>query len=207
MKSNPIAAATGRDEVTAVILAGGLGRRMSADGCGIDKGMVPFLGRPLVQHVIERVAPQISTLLLNVDPSLKAWHRFGLEFCPDRIAGRPGPLAGIHAALIAAQTPWLLSVPCDTPHLPLDLLARLIEVQRSSGADRVSVRCGTQAHPVIALVHRSVAPGLEAYLAGGGRRIESWLAEGLWAEALFDDALAFANLNTADELAQLENPR
>jgi molybdopterin-guanine dinucleotide biosynthesis protein A len=98
----------------------------------------------------------------------------------------------------------VLSVPCDTPLLPADLVQRLTETQAAHHADRVSARCGDQAHPVIMLLHRSLAEDLERYLTQGGRRIETWLAQGAWAQASFEDERAFVNLNTADELRQLE---
>jgi len=84
-------------------------------------------------------------------------------------------------------------------------VSRLLQAQAHADADRVSVRCGAQAHPVIALLHRSLAAELEQYLAAGGRRIETWLSQGRWVEARFDDEEAFVNLNTAHELRRLES--
>lgn len=191
-------------QITAVVLAGGLGRRMSADGRGINKAMVRIGGQPMIAHVIERIRTQVNSILINADPQQPDWSMFGLPIIADQIADRPGPLAGIHAALSCIDTPWLLSVPCDTPRLPHDLVARLVRAQAQSGADRVSVRCAAQRHPVIALVHRSLAAELEAFIRAGGRRIESWLSQGQWAEAEFEDEAEFVNVNTADELQHLE---
>lgn len=191
-------------QITAVVLAGGLGRRMSADGRGINKAMVQISGQPMIAHVIERIRTQVNSILINADPQQPDWSMFGLPIIADQIADRPGPLAGIHAALSCVDTPWLLSVPCDTPRLPHDLVARLARAQAQSGADRVSVRCAAQRHPVIALVHRSLAAELEAFVRTGGRRIESWLSQGQWAEAEFEDETEFVNVNTADELQHLE---
>lgn len=191
-------------QITAVVLAGGLGRRMSADGRGINKAMVQIGGRPMIAHVIERIQTQVNSILINADPQLADWSLFGLPVIADLIADKPGPLAGIHAALTCIDTPWLLSVPCDTPRLPHDLAARMMRAQARSGADRVSVRCAAQRHPVIALIHRSLALELEAFIRTGGRRIETWLSQGQWVEAEFDDEAAFVNVNTADELQHLE---
>lgn len=193
-----------KQDVTGVILAGGLGRRMSPDGSGINKAMVPFRGRPLIAHVIERLRPQVANLLINADPIDSNWQDFALPVVADHIKQRPGPLAGIHAAMRVIQTQWLVCVPCDVPLLPDDLVARLVMAQATADADRVSVRCGSQAHPVIALLHSSLADELERYLLAGGRRIETWLSQGRWAQARFDDDAAFVNLNTADDLRQLE---
>ena len=200
-----VSAAPADAEVTGVVLAGGLGRRMSADGKGVNKAMIAFRGRPLIEHVIGRVRPQVASLIINGDPDESCWQSFSLSVIPDRIPDRPGPLAGIHAALLEIRTPWLLCVPCDTPLLPPDLVSRLSHAQAQANADRVSVRCGAQAHPVIALLHRSLAGELEQYLDAGGRKIETWLSQGRWVEALFDDEEAFVNLNTAQELRRLES--
>jgi molybdopterin-guanine dinucleotide biosynthesis protein A len=177
---------------------------MSADGRGSDKGMVTFRGRPLVQHVVARLRPQVKAIVLNANPESPAWKALQLPILPDLIEGRPGPLAGIHAAMTAVETPWLLTVPCDTPCLPDDLLSRLANTQRASGASRVSVRCGGQRHPIIALLRTNCTDDLYQYLASGGRRIESWLMREAWVEAEFEDEIAFSNLNTAEELRRLE---
>lgn len=190
--------------VTAVILAGGLGRRMSADGAGVDKGLVSFMGRPLVSHVIERLQTQVTAILLNTDPESPSWKRFGLPLLGDHIAGRPGPLAGIHAAMLASRTPWILAVPCDTPRLPSDLLARLTRTQLETGAKCVSVNCCGRSHPATALLHTSLQESVRVYLERGGRRIESWYGEIDWAQTEFEDEHAFVNLNTPDELRMLE---
>lgn len=200
-----VSAAPADTEVTGVVLAGGLGRRMSPDGNGVNKAMIAFRGRPLIEHVIGRIRPQVASVIINGDPEEPCWRSFSVSVIPDCIPDRPGPLAGIHAGLLAIQTPWLLCVPCDTPLLPPDLVSRLLQAQAHADADRVSVRCGAQAHPVIALLHRSLAAELEQYLAAGGRRIETWLSQGRWVEARFDDEEAFVNLNTAHELRRLES--
>ena len=200
-----VSAAPVAAEVTGVVLAGGLGRRMSTDGHGTNKAMTAFRGRPLIEHVIDRIRPQVASLIINADPDDPSWRSLSLRVIADRIPDRPGPLAGVHAALMAIQTPWLVCVPCDTPLLPADLVSRLTQAQAHAEADRVSVRCGTQAHPVIALLHQSLAGELAQYLTAGGRRIETWLSQGRWVEAHFDDEQAFVNLNTADELRRLES--
>ena len=177
---------------------------MSADGRGSDKGMVTFRGRPLVEHVIARLSSQVAAIVLNADPESPPWKALGFPILPDLIGGRPGPLAGVHAAMSTVQTPWLLTVPCDTPYLPSDLLSRLAETQRASGASRVSVRCRGQRHPIIALLRTNCVDDLYDYLVSGGRRIESWLGRDAWVEAEFEDEIAFSNLNTFEELRRLE---
>jgi molybdopterin-guanine dinucleotide biosynthesis protein A len=119
----------------------------------------------------------------------------------DQISGFAGPLAGLHAGLAAISRPLAATVPCDSPFLPEDLVARL---QRAMGANDLAVaKTGDQPHPVFALVRRSVAANLEAFLAGGGRKIDAWYASLKVVEVNFDDeADAFRNINTLEELGR-----
>jgi molybdopterin-guanine dinucleotide biosynthesis protein A len=187
-------------EVTGVVLAGGLGRRMSADGCGIDKGLCRFAGRPMVAHVIERLAPQVGALLLNTNGDLDAWRCFGLPIVGDRLAGHAGPLAGLHAALLGAHTPWVVTAPCDSPFLPTDLVARLGAAALAHRAPIAVARTGDQPHPVFALVSRALVADLERFLASGRRRIDAWTDPAGAVHVTFPDERAFRNVNTPDEL-------
>jgi molybdopterin-guanine dinucleotide biosynthesis protein A len=185
-----------REGVTGVVLAGGQGRRMG----GVDKGLQLLRGRPMVVAVLERLAPQVDEILINANQNLDAYGRLGHRVVPDAVGGFAGPLAGLHAGLRAARHPLVLTVPCDSPFLPADLLARL----RGALADRdlAVARTGDQPHPVFALVRASVRANLEAFLAGGGRKIDAWYAALKVVEVPFDDeADAFRNINTREELA------
>lgn len=181
--------------VTGIVLAGGQGRRMG----GVDKGLQPLRGRPMVAWAIERLAPQVDEILLNANQNSEAYARFGYRVVPDALGGFAGPLAGLHAGLQAASQPLVVTVPCDSPFLPLDLVDRL---KSSLGKSDLAVaKTGNQAHPVFALVRRCVLPHLEAYLAGGGRKIDAWYATLAVVEVFFDDQPdAFRNINTVDEL-------
>jgi molybdopterin-guanine dinucleotide biosynthesis protein A len=191
-----------REAITGIVLAGGLGRRMSADGAGVDKGLQPFGGRPMAAHVIERLAPQVGRLAINANRNLDAWRVFGAPVFEDRIEGFAGPLAGLHAAMAFATTPWIATAPCDSPFLPADLVERLARAAVDAGAQVAVARTGDQAHPVFALVERSLHDHLDAFLASGRRRIDAWYAPLRVVEVGFDDASAFRNINTADELAR-----
>lgn len=184
-----------KDKVTGIVLAGGMGRRMG----GVDKGLQALAGRAMVAHVIERLAPQVDEIVINANQNLEAYARFGHRVVPDEVGGFAGPLAGLHAGLQAGTTPLVVTVPCDSPFLPLDLVARL---QTSlDGNDLAVAKTGAQAHPVFALVRRSLADHLGAYLAGGGRKIDAWYASLRVIEVQFDDELeAFSNINTREEL-------
>lgn len=184
------------ERVTGVVLAGGLGRRMG----GVDKGLQLLHGRPMVAAVLERLAPQVDEILINANQNPAEYGRFGHRVVPDAVGGFAGPLAGLHAGLTAAKHPLLLTVPCDSPFLPADLLSRL---RAALGANELAVaKTGDQPHPVFALVRASVRANLEAYLAGGGRKIDAWYAALKVIEVPFDDeADAFRNINTREELA------
>lgn len=185
------------DHVTGIVLAGGQGRRMG----GVDKGLQILRGRPMVAWVLERLAPQVDEILVNANQNLEAYARLAYRVVPDAIGGFAGPLAGLHAGLTAAAHPLAVTVPCDSPFLPLDLVARLRD---ALGANDLAVaKTGEQAHPVFSLVRRAVLEHLSAFLAGGGRKIDAWYATLKVVEVPFDDeADAFRNINTREELNQ-----
>ena len=185
-------------EVTGLVLAGGQGSRMG----GVDKGLAPFRGRPLVAHVIERLAPQVGPILVNANQNADAYAALGHPVVPDAVGGFAGPLAGLHAGMTRAATPLVVTVPCDSPFLPPDLVARLSAGLESAGAALAVARTFDQPHPVFALVRRDVLANLASFLEGGGRKIDAWYARLAVVEVPFDDcADAFRNINTRDELA------
>lgn len=184
--------------VSGIVLAGGQGRRMG----GIDKGLQPLRGRPMVQWALERLAPQVDEVLINCNQNLEAYARFGHRVVPDEIGGFAGPLAGLHAGLKAALQPLVVTVPCDSPFLPHDLVRRL---QQRIGVHEVAVaRTGERAHPVFSLVRKDVLENLERFLLGGGRKVDTWYATLRSVEVSFDDeADAFLNINTLEELGRI----
>lgn len=190
--------------ITGILLAGGQGRRMG----GVDKGLVPLSGKPMAQWALERLAPQVDELLVNANQNAEAYATFGHRVVPDAVGGFAGPLAGLHAGLSAARHPLAVTVPCDSPFLPEDLVARLQTALEENRADLAVAKTGAQAHPVFALVRRAVLPHLEAFLNSGGRKIDAWYASLKVVEVSFDDQpQAFSNINTRDELAGFEKPR
>lgn len=185
-------------DVTGLILAGGQATRMG----GQDKGLIEFKGRPLVAWAIERLGPQVGTLLVNANRNSEIYEGFGFPVLADVILDYPGPLAGLHAGLGACTTPLLACVPCDSPFLPLDLVSRLREAMQRENADAATVRSDEGLQPVFSLVHRKLAPGLATYLAAGRRNIRDWLHCNRLAIVDFPDATAFANINTPQDLLQ-----
>lgn len=183
------------ENVTGVVLAGGQGRRMG----GVDKGLQPLSGRPMIEHVIARLAPQVDEIVINANQNLEAYAQFGHAVVPDVTGGFAGPLAGLQAGLQAAKHPLVVTAPCDSPFLPQDLVLRLRAAL--AGNDLAVAKTGRQAHPVFALVRRELLDHLTAYLAGGGRKIDAWYASLAVVEVPFDDeAEAFSNINTREEL-------
>jgi len=183
--------------VTGLILAGGQGRRMG----GVDKGLQTLGGRPLVAWVLARCEPQVSEILISANQNLDRYESFGHRVLPDEIGGFAGPLAGLERALHAATHDFVVTVPCDSPFLPIDLVQRLHEACAARKADLAVARTGSQVHPVFCLCKRSLHSHLHAYLAGGGRKIDAWYASLAVVEVPFDhEPAAFSNINTSEDL-------
>jgi molybdopterin-guanine dinucleotide biosynthesis protein A len=189
-------------KITGVILAGGQGRRMG----GVDKGLQPLRGRPMAAWVIERFAPQVNEVLINANQNLERYSALGYRVIPDEIKGYAGPLAGLHRGLTEAAHDLVATVPCDSPFLPRDLIARLRAALERERAEIAVAKTGDQPHPVFCLCRRSVLPGLTAFLAAGGRKIDAWYANLKVIEVAFDDNPgAFSNVNTKVELKAFED--
>jgi molybdenum cofactor guanylyltransferase len=187
--------------ITGLVLAGGQGRRMGS----IDKGLVLLRGQPMVRHVIDRFAPQVDEILINANQHRAEYEAFGFPVLADAIGGFAGPLAGLQVALTHASFARVATVPCDSPFLPEDLIARLSTALQSSQAELAVARTFDQPHPVFALVRKTVLPHLTQFLEGGGRKIDAWYATLKTVEVAFDDeAEAFRNINTTDELRQAD---
>lgn len=186
-----------RLKISAVILAGGRARRMG----GADKGLALLNGRPLIARVLERIAPQVDELFISANRNLDQYRLFGHPVLPDASPDFQGPLAGLLRAMTEAAHPLILSVPCDTPFLPDDLVGRLADALDESSADIAIPICGEQVHRAVCLCQRRLLPGLENFLAQGGRRVGEWQSMLRRVEVPFGDERSFLNLNTADELA------
>jgi molybdopterin-guanine dinucleotide biosynthesis protein A len=200
-------AAIGIADITGVVLAGGQGRRMSPDGQGVDKGLQLLRGKPLVQHAVDRLRPQVITLLINANQHLESYSHFGCPVVPDNLTGFAGPLAGLESAMASASTPWIVTVPCDSPLFPADLVERLAQGAVRADTRLAVVHTSGQPQPVFLLVHRSLRESLQAFLASGRRRIDAWYTPLGPAIVEFADAAAFSNINTRDELDAMAEPR
>jgi len=188
-------------DITGVILAGGRGSRMG----GVDKGLVPLRGEPMITHVVARLKPKVGALLINANRNQVDYARLGFPIVPDQFSGFLGPLAGVASGMQAATTPYVVTVPCDSPLLPFDLVARLARALTGEQAEIAVAHDGVRAHPVFLLVRRELGADLLDFLGSGGRKIDQWFTRHRLAVADFSDsAQAFINVNHVEERTALE---
>lgn len=191
-------------DITGLILAGGRGTRMGT----VDKGLQTFRGGPMVLHVIMRLQPQVGDILINANQNMGPYEGFGFPVWPDQLGGFEGPLAGLQTGLSHCETGYLLTAPCDSPFLPTNLAERLGDALVAADAElavAVTEEDGRQQpQPVFCLMKTSVLPSLTAFLQDGGRKIDKWYRSLRFVEVPFDDADAFRNINTLDELRRFE---
>lgn len=196
-------------DITGLVLAGGRGSRMG----GVDKGLQNFRGMPLALHAVMRLGLQVGSLMVNANRNLAAYESMGVPVWPDATTDFPGPLAGFLAGLERCETPYLVTVPCDSPQFPADLVARLaaaLVAERADLAIAVTREADgeLQTHPVFCLMKASLMESLVHFMAGGQRRIDRWTGQLACAQVLFDregDVDSFFNANTLDELRRLTN--
>jgi molybdopterin-guanine dinucleotide biosynthesis protein A len=202
-------------DITGLILAGGRGSRMG----GVDKGLQAFKGTPLALHTLKRLRSSagVGSILINANRNLPAYAAFGVPVWPDGLADYAGPLAGFLVGLAHCRTPWLLTVPCDTPLFPLDLASRLaaaLDAQKADIAMAAAPQTGRdgqlqlRAQPVFCLLHSDLLDSLNEFTQAGGRKISDWTARQTTVLVPFDrpgdDPQAFFNTNTLAELDQAE---
>lgn len=167
---------------------------------GVDKGLVDYRGRPLVEWVLATLAPQVDELVISANRNLETYAAFGYRVLPDPLPDHAGPLAGVLAALDALRADWLLVAPCDVPALPATLAARLLDAAQRQGAVLAVAADSERVHHSTFAVHCDQRDDLAAYLARGGRTVRDWQA-GLRSATVVFDAAAFVNINTPEDLA------
>lgn len=185
--------------ITGAVLAGGRGSRMG----GIDKGLATLDDKPLIEHVLSALSPQVTHLLINANRNLDRYARYGHPVVSDRLDGHQGPLAGFAALLDACEDDWLVTVPCDTPHIPSDLVSRMRSAREGADADIAIAHDGRRMQPAHALMPRRLLLDLEDFLNSGERKIDHWYARHATVEVDFSDqADAFLNLNRPEDYRQ-----
>jgi molybdenum cofactor guanylyltransferase len=189
--------------ITGLVLAGGRGSRMG----GVDKGLQNWQGVPLALNALLRLQPQVGELLINANRNIGAYEALGAPVVPDALPDYPGPLAGFLAGLEQCETPYMMTVPCDAPLFPIDIVARLAAALEAAGADvamPVTQEDGrAQVQPVFCLMRSSLLESLVRATAAGERKIDRWTGQHACVQVPFDDVAAFANANTLDELQRL----
>jgi molybdopterin-guanine dinucleotide biosynthesis protein A len=194
-----------KQTITGVVLAGGRGSRMG----GLDKGLQPWRGQPLAASALHRLATQVGPVLVSANRHLDAYAALGAPVWPDAMSGYPGPLAGFMTGFQHCTTPYLVTVPCDVPGFPADLVERLALVLESQDAEiamAATFEEGVlQRHPVFCLLKAGLADSLAGYLDEGLRRVMEWTARHKRVDVVFGDAEAFRGANTVDELRRLQD--
>ncbi|MCG6887674.1 MAG: molybdenum cofactor guanylyltransferase [Proteobacteria bacterium] len=190
--------------ITGIILAGGRGRRMG----GIDKGLVEFAGRPLIEHVIEVLSPQVGSLMINANRNQDAYAAYGYPVITDKLGDYQGPLAGFSSAMQAASTDYIVTVPCDGPLLSSELVERLTQALQDNDAEIAVAHDGERLQPVYALLPTRLLNNLQEFLDSGDRKIDRWYAWHSMALADCSDIPGmFRNINTPAERDQLQQEK
>jgi molybdopterin-guanine dinucleotide biosynthesis protein A len=185
------------ERVAGVVLAGGQGRRMG----GVDKGLIEYRGRPLIEWTLAALAPQVDELVVSANRNLGTYAAYGHRVLPDTLPDFAGPLAGVLAALEAVNADWLLVAPCDTPKLPADLAHRLLAAAQQAGVPLAVAADETRVHHGCFIVSTDQHDNLAAYLARGERAVRHWQA-GLASTTVRFDAACFANFNSPQDLSR-----
>lgn len=190
-----------KQEITGVILAGGRARRMG----GVDKGLTVLGGRPMLQHVLEALRPQVANVIISANRNLDAYREFGCDVVSDVVGDYSGPLAGMASGLQFAVTPYVATVPCDSPLVAGDLVARLYHTLEEHDAQVCVVHDGERTHPVFLMLRRDLLNSMLVFLDAGERKIDKWFAKHRLAVSDFSDQPeAFMNVNHPQDLETLE---
>jgi molybdenum cofactor guanylyltransferase len=186
-----------KSDVTGVILAGGQARRMG----GQDKGLVMLDGKPMVEIIIDVFKPQTTKLLINANRNHDRYSQYGLELVADELSGYCGPLAGMASALKAINTDYMVTAPCDSPFIPLDLVQRLADALENKSTEISVAHDGERIQPVFCMLKKTLLQSLTDYLAAGERKIDRWFKQHDFAIADFSDKPeTFDNINTLEDV-------
>ena len=186
--------------IDAVILAGGMARRMGGD----DKGLVELNGKTMIEHTIDRIKPQVKEILINANRNQTRYAEFGFKVISDEHTGFLGPLAGMISAMGQTEADYLLVVPCDCPLLPLDLVPRMLAAIKTEDAEIAVASDGEYEQPVVLLLKPSLRDSMKAFLEAGERKVDFWYAKHHFVvESFADQANAFVNVNTPEQKQRL----
>jgi len=183
--------------ITGVILAGGQARRMD----GQDKGLIMLNDKPMIEYIIDAFKPQASKLIINANRNHELYSKYGLDIVADELSGFCGPLAGMASALQTIEDNYMVTVPCDTPFIPIDLVQRLTNALKNESAEISVAHNGDRIQPVFCMINKSLQQSLNDYLASGERKIYRWFEQHNYAIADFSDVPeTFDNINTPEDI-------
>lgn len=188
--------------ITGIILAGGLARRMG----GKDKGLINVAGKPLIEYVIEALRPQVNSLIINTNRNLDSYKNYGVPIVVDSVSGFHGPLAGMASCMCVVDREYMVTVPCDSPNLPDDLVTRMYAGLTGENAEISVAHDGNYIQPVFALMKTNLLDSLLEFLDGGDRKISNWFEKHRLATVDFSDKPeTFININTPEDIKQAES--
>jgi molybdenum cofactor guanylyltransferase len=189
------------DNITAIILAGGQARRMG----GQDKGLIHLAQKPMIEYVLNAIQPQVDDIIINANRNQAIYKAYGFPVVADQIEGYCGPLAGMASGLQAAKTPFVVTVPCDSPLIPDDLVQKLYSTLQDEDAEICTAHSSGRMQPVFTLMKTEVLPSMLEFLNNGERKIDKWFEKHHLAIADFSDqAETFININSEEELTAIE---
>jgi molybdenum cofactor guanylyltransferase len=187
--------------VTAVILAGGRGKRMG----GLDKGLINFAGKPMIEHILTAISPQCDVIIINANRHIEHYEKYKHRVLADELNDFQGPLAGFSIALEQATTPLIMTLPCDAPLLPDDLVSRMIVAMQEADSDIAVAHDGDRLQPVYALIKTRLSAGLKKFLSSGERKIDRWYALNHTTQVDFSDIQqVFKNINTPEQQKEIQ---
>lgn len=190
-----------KSDVTAVILAGGRGRRMG----GLDKGLIPFLGQPIIEHTLAAITPQCGAVIINANRNIDVYSQYNHPVISDQSNDFQGPLAGFAIAMEHSSSLLIATIPCDAPIIPKGLIQRLLTVLNDVNADIAVAHDGIRLQPVYALIKTQLLGGLQEFITQGNRKIDLWYAQNNMVEVDFSDIpYAFKNINTPEQKIEME---
>lgn len=187
-------------EVTAAIIAGGKGERMG----GKDKGWLNIHGQPIIERILHSIQPQVQHIVINANRNISAYQQYNYPVVRDPVSDFSGPLAGFSAVMNIAKTDYILTLPCDTPQIPAQLVERMWQGLVSSNANIAVAHDGERIQPMTALIATHLRPSIEAFLAAGDRKVALWCRQQHATLIDFSDQPEmFFNINTEQQLQRI----
>lgn len=190
-----------KQNITAVILAGGKGSRLG----GQDKGLVIYNGKPLIEHILERIKSQVGTIVINANRNQDTYRTYGYKVINDTLQDYQGPLAGFSAAMQAVESDYIITLPCDGPLIPNDLVSRLSRSLQDKSNTIAVAHNGDRLQPVYALLPVILQDNLNQFLTQGQRGVHHWYTQqGYISTDFSDNTDAFSNINTEQQRLRME---